>query len=95
MQRLRCSAYLAGAALTLAGCDNGPDQWDAFVYPDSGNLLVHEEIRGFKSFELCQEAAISHLRQHHAPEAGDYECGHRCRPVSEYGGLNVCKETRK
>ena len=42
----------------VTGCDNRPDQWDAFVYPNANDLTVNETIRGFKTFELCQQAAM-------------------------------------
>lgn len=83
------------ASGALAGCDDRPRQWDAFVYPDRNNLAVSEKIAGFKTFELCQEAAINRLRSQPDPDAGDYECGYRCGPDPRYGGLNVCEETRK
>jgi hypothetical protein len=83
------------ALLALSCCDKRPDQWDAVVYPDSGNLAAFEQIRGFKTFELCQQAAIDRIRSLPNPENADYECGYRCGPDSDFAGLNVCKETRK
>jgi hypothetical protein len=80
--------------VSLSGCDDRPDQWDAFVYPDANNLAVNETIRGFKSFELCQQAAIDRLRSTPNPDEGDYECGYKCEPHGKYGG-NICLETRK
>ena len=84
---------LSAASITLVGCDDRPDQWDAFIYPSADNLTVNETIRGFKTFELCQRAAIDRLQL--LPGDGDYECGYKCGPSPEFGGLNVCKETRK
>ena len=81
--------------LVLAGCDNRPKQWDAFVYPDRNNLAVQEKIAGFKSFKLCQQAAINRLRTLPDPDGGDYECGYMCGPSPDFPGLNLCKETRK
>lgn len=78
--------------LALVGCDSRPDQWDAFVYPGD-NLLTHVTIRGFKTFEQCQEAAIERLRSVRRDGGGDYECGYKCGPATD--GLSVCKETRK
>ncbi len=86
---------LALFALSTAACDNRPDQWDAFVYPDRDDLTKHEEIAGFKTFELCQQAAIGRLRSLSDPDAGDYECGYRCEPRADLDGINVCEETRK
>ncbi|WP_313808556.1 hypothetical protein [Sphingobium sp.] len=86
---------LALLALSTAACDSRPDQWDAFVYPDRDDLSKHEEIAGFKTFELCQQAAIGRLRTLPDPDTGDYECGYKCEPRADLDGVNVCKETRK
>lgn len=80
------------AVLALTGCDRRPDQWDAFIYTGD-DLLTHESIRGFKTLEYCQAAAIQRLRSARPDGGGDYECGYKCEP-SGYGG-NVCEETRK
>lgn len=80
--------------LILAGCDNRPDQWDAFVYP-ADDLIEYEAIRGFKTFELCQVAAIERLRSMRRDGGGGYECGYRCGPLGSAGDMNICKETRK
>lgn len=87
---MRIAAALA--SLALIGCDNRPDQWDAFIYTGD-DLLTHESIRGFKTFEQCQIAAIDRLRSERPDGGGDYECGYKCEP-SGYGG-NICTETRK
>ena len=79
----------------LAGCDSRPNQWDAFVYPNASDLTVSEKIAGFKTFELCQAAALDRLRSVQTEAGGDYECGYRCAPDPAMGGINVCKETRK
>lgn len=81
--------------LVLVGCDSRPNQWDAFVYPDVNDLTVSEKIAGFKTFELCQSAALDRLRAIHREGAGDYECGFKCAPKPGLGGIEVCKETRK
>lgn len=79
--------------LSLAGCDQRPDQWDAFIYTGD-DFLTHEEIRGFRTFELCQQAALDRLRAERPDGGGDYECGYRCGPVEGLSG-NLCEETRK
>ena len=79
----------------LASCDTRPNQWDAFVYPDANDLSGFEEIAGFKTFELCQAAAIDRMRKVQKPTGGDYECGFKCVPDPKLDGLNVCQETRK
>lgn len=80
------------ALLALTACDNRPNQWDAVVYTDDA-LMNYEIIRGFKTFELCQQAAIDRLRSVRPDGGGDYECGYKCEASA--GGMNVCKETRK
>lgn len=82
------------AIILLAGCNDRADQWDAFVYPGD-DLLTHEEIRGFKSFELCQKAAQQRLRSLRPEGGGDYECGYRCEPLSAGSDMKLCEETRK
>lgn len=86
------------ACVCLIACsrdDKGPDQWDAFVYPDIDNMDRHEEYKGFKTFELCQQAAVDRIRLLTDPQNADYECGYRCKPRPDMGGLTICKETRK
>ena len=65
----------------------------AGVYPDEGDLTVHEELRGFTSFEHCQAAADYALKLRSPEGGGTFECGYRCRydPGMQ---INVCKETR-
>lgn len=86
--------YAVIALLLVTGCDSRPDQWDAFVYP-ADDVIEYEAIRGFKTFELCQVAAIDRLRALRSDEGGDYECGYKCGQSAKYGGLNICEETRK
>ena len=72
---------LVAALLILAACDNRPDQWDAYIYQDVDNMEAVEMIRGFKSFELCQQAAIDRLQSQ--PGNGDYECGYKCGRIEK------------
>ena len=81
-------------ALLLASCDDRPHQWDAFVYPDFDGSDKYERISGFKTFELCQQAAIDRVRSLPKSEKADYECGYRCGFNPDYR-MNVCKETKK
>jgi hypothetical protein len=90
----RSALIAASAAALLVGCDDRPAQWDAFVYPGD-DLLTHEEIRGFVSFELCQEAAQHRLQSLRPDGGGDYECGYRCGPLAPGSTTRLCKETRK
>ncbi len=91
---MKTKIRIISAALLLSGCDQRPDQWDAFIYPNANDLTVNETIRGFKTFELCQQAAIDQLRSLPNPDGGDYECGYKCVSHGQYGG-NLCAETRK
>lgn len=79
--------------LLLAGCNQRPRQWDAFVYPDFEGSDAYEKIAGFKSFELCQSAALTRIRQLPDANKAAYECGYMCRYEPDMK-INVCKETR-
>jgi len=93
--RRRSIVALAAICGLLSGCgDDRPDQWDAFVYPGD-DLFDYEAIRGFKTFELCQVAAIDRLQSLRPDGGGDYECGYRCGLDANFPGMNICKETRK
>lgn len=93
-RRIARTSLVLGVSLACGACDNRPDQWDAFIYPDRDNLSLHYQIRGFKTFEHCQEAAQSDLDRRGWAEAGDYECGYKCGPHEGFSGM-LCEETRK
>lgn len=84
-----------GILLGIAACDQRPSTWQAYIYPDASDLTRVVEMGSFKTFEECQTAAIGGLRALGLAGVGDYECGYRCGPSEKYGGINVCKETRK
>ena len=75
----------------LSGC--GGDEWDAFVYPGD-DMFEYEVIRGFKTLDLCRDAATQRLAALRPDGGGNYECGNRCE-VSNFEDLNVCEETSK
>lgn len=85
---------LALTALLLAGCDDRPKVWTAWVYPDAPDLTKSVKLEGFKTFEQCQSAALNTLTAFVPDGTGDYECGYQCRydPGSD---LSTCAETRK
>lgn len=87
--------WIVIAALALGGCDQRPDEWSAFVYPDRGDLTTHVEMRGFKTFDQCQTAAMNVIRGFGYTDRADYECGHKCEPRPDLGDVNICKETRR
>lgn len=86
--------HVALILLALTACDSRPAQWDAFVYPGD-DLIKYESIKGFKTFELCQQAALDRLRSVRPDGGGDYECGYKCERYTPESDLNVCEETRK
>ena len=83
-----------------------PDQNEI---PNAGDVQ-NFTIGMFSSFQQCQEAAIQRVRFLNAESekvarysddedpvstSAAYECGFKCTPRKNLGGLLVCKETRK
>ena len=77
--------------------------------PNAGEVQNYA-IGTFGSFQQCQEAAIKRVRFMNAEseklagyskdediiiQSASYECGFKCTPRKNLGGLLVCKETRK
>ena len=100
MRRLRL--IVMPFLVLLGGCSGQSDTWTAFVYPP-GKSLAAEDASGaiyghYASFEQCQQASISALRQlasdNRSEDFGSYECGVGCRYEKEWD-MYVCKETRK
>jgi hypothetical protein len=88
------AAVLFGLALGLAACDDRPKQWDAFVYPDFEGSYDYERIAGFKSLELCRQAATNRIAQLPHPDQAQYECGYMCRHEPGMDAY-ICKETKE
>ena len=86
-------ALMVLVVLALASCDDRPNQWDAFIYSNDPSNDPLERIEGFKSFELCQKAAISRIKSLPDPSSAYYECGYKCRFEPKYD-MSICKETR-
>ena len=87
--------------VSLGGCSSGSD-WTAFVYPNIENIPNADQVQNFTignypTFEECQVAAINRVRNNYSTSGrqGDYQCGYKCTVREEYGGLLICKETRK
>ena len=87
--------------LLLSSCSSGSD-WTAFVYPDIENIPSADQahnytIGNYSTFEECQAAAIERIRNNYATTGrqGDYQCGYKCSRRDDFGGLLICKETRK
>ncbi len=94
-------ARLAVVGLLLCACSESSD-WTAFVYPNIDKIPDADKaqnfiIGSFKTFELCQSAAIERLRYISSSDGkqGDYQCGLKCSVRAEYGGILICKEKRK
>ena len=68
--------------------------WTGYVYPDA-SLETWIEIGQFSKFEQCQQSSINVLRGIEKADVGSYECGLDCSPSASFGGINVCKETRR
>lgn len=79
--------------LALSGCDERPDTWTAFVYPDATDLTESQIMTGITSFEECRSLAIDALRKMNGASRGDYECGYRCAYNTQWE-THICKETR-
>jgi hypothetical protein len=87
-------ALLCGVALLLScGKQEPPAFWTAWVYPNKADLSVSHSLVGFDSLEHCRQAAITVLDITGKSEAGDYECGFKCRPYLE--GISMCERTER
>jgi hypothetical protein len=81
----------------LAGCDQGVE-WNGWVYPNGGDLTRDVPIGKFSSLEECRTSARTLLANFNIYDGeekieGDYECGFKCKPDTEMGGINVCEKT--
>ncbi len=56
------------------------DTWLGHLYPDGGNLLVHQTIGEFSSEETCIVVALQTI-QAAGWISADYECNRNCRPL--------------
>lgn len=83
---------LAALFLLLAGCDDRPEQWDAYI-TYSEDRERSEVIQGFKTYELCRSAALARIEAEGASETGYFECGYKCGFNRQYG-MKLCKKTR-
>jgi len=83
------------ACALLAACDDRPTTWKAYVYPDRENMDRVLKLDGFVDLKSCQVAAFGTLAFLDRISEGDYECGYRCAPKADFGGLDVCAETRR
>lgn len=84
---------LLGALLLIGSC--GTDRWEAFVYPDKGNLSQHVSMGVFDTLEQCRAESRASLQSIDALYSGDYECGLNCELPNQYSTIKVCEETRR
>lgn len=94
-------SLLALGIVLLSGCSDSAD-WTAFVYPDIENIPNADKVQNYtigsyRTFEECQTAAIDRVRSNYASSQrlGDYQCGYKCSRRDDFGGLLICKETKK
>ena len=86
-------------ALSLAGCDKATE-WKGWVYPNRNALVADLPIGAFSSLEECRKSArniLDHLNTYVDGEKvqGDYECGFKCKPKEDLGGMNLCEKTER
>ena len=74
---MRILAAYMFLAFFLNSCAS--EEWEGFVYPNSGDFLSYESIGRFNSLEDCRSASIAKLSEMNARNQGSYECGKRCR----------------
>ncbi len=89
-------AFMLSLVLMLAACDSRPNEWNAYVYPDSSRKDREFILRGFATYEACRVAAKEVLVWFEAEDTtGTYECGFKCGPYNGLADLDVCKETKE
>ena len=84
-------ALLCFSVAALSACS--PDEWEGFIYPNSENLSINQNIGIYESLESCRVASIDRLAQLGASNRGTYECGLNCRPTGYQ--ISICEETRE
>lgn len=86
-----------GLATLVQGCGGSEaGDWEAFVFPNRGDLDQEIQIGPFESLVQCREAAQGRLEELEAGESGTYECRKNCREVIRDGekipGMIDCEE---
>lgn len=100
-RKMKSVATILSSVFLVAACDLQPS-WTAFVYPDINRIPNADAVQNFtignyRSFEECQSAAIERIKyiSRSTGQRGDYQCGYKCSRRDEFGGMLICKETRK
>jgi len=68
------------------------ERWEGYVYPNGGDLTVHQYVGKYETLEDCRSAAVDRLYSLNARDRGDYECGLNCE---SQGIINICEETSR
>jgi hypothetical protein len=98
---VRYVLILLAIFLGASGCAR-KDDWTAFVFPDQSAIPAASDVEAYRqgnypSLKSCQAAAIEAVLASDIKTGllGNYECGFKCTPRAELGGLLVCKTTEK
>ena len=91
------ASLLCGCLLVVGALSGCGERWDAYVYPDKGNLKLSAHFGPFASLQECRSHAKARLYEFSGQTLpgveGDYECGKNCKADSQLGGIAVCEET--
>ena len=60
--------------LMLAGCDDTPGKWSAYVYPDANDRSHWERTDRFKTEGMCRRAAEESIAALPDPKKAAYRC---------------------
>ena len=80
--------------LLAASCDERPSYWEAWISPGGDDERNAYRIVGFVDFETCKAASLEALERDNAIGTGYFECGYKCVPLDDFGGMHICEETR-
>jgi hypothetical protein len=67
----RSAAFLL---LMLAGCDDTPGQWSAYVYPDARDGSKWTRTDRLKNEGMCKQAAEESIAALPEPKKASYRC---------------------
>jgi hypothetical protein len=60
--------------LLLAGCDDTPGKWSAYVYPDARDTTNWVRTDRFKTRSMCEQAARESVAKLPEPKKAAYKC---------------------
>jgi len=64
----------------LAGCDDTPGQWSAYVYRDAHDHSKWQRTDRFKTEAMCRQAAEEQIAALPDPKKAGYACVHTGPP---------------